>query len=108
MSDHLGKDTFKLGFGLMRLPKNPDGTIDIPQVSKMADAFLEAGGTYFDTAYVYDDNTDAAELLGHLPKGTQVEVLEMDDSWCLIRYKGHQGWALREELQLVMLEDAQS
>jgi len=48
------ENPFRLGFGLMRLPKNPDGTIDIPQVSEMADRFLAAGGTYFDTAYVYD------------------------------------------------------
>ena len=54
MSDYLGKDTFKLGFGLMRLPKNPDGSTDIPQVCEMVDRFIEAGGTYFDTAYVYD------------------------------------------------------
>ncbi len=55
MSDYLGKDTFKLGFGLMRLPKLADGrTIDVEQVKKMADLFIEAGGTYFDTAYVYD------------------------------------------------------
>jgi hypothetical protein len=44
----------RLAFGLMRLPKNPDGTIDIPQVSAMADLFIAAGGTYFDTAFVYD------------------------------------------------------
>ncbi|MCR4891120.1 MAG: aldo/keto reductase [Lachnospiraceae bacterium] len=48
-------DTFKLGFGLMRLPKNEDGSIDVPQVCTMADKFMEAGGTYFDTAYVYDN-----------------------------------------------------
>ena len=60
MSDYLGRDTFKLGFGLMRLPKNPDGTIDIPQVCQMADRFIEAGGTYFDTAYVYDDGRSEA------------------------------------------------
>ena len=54
MADYLGKDTFKLGFGLMRLPKNADGSIDIPQTTQMADAFLAAGGTYFDTAFVYD------------------------------------------------------
>ena len=60
MSDYLGKDTFKLGFGLMRLPKNPDGTIDIPQTAKMADAFIAAGGTYFDTAYVYDEGASEA------------------------------------------------
>ena len=55
-----GKDTFKLGFGLMRLPKNGDGSIDIPQVCQMADAFIAAGGTYFDTAYVYEDGRSEA------------------------------------------------
>jgi len=55
MKDYLGKGIFKLGFGLMRLPKNEDGSIDIPQVAEMADRFLDAGGTYFDTAYVYDN-----------------------------------------------------
>ena len=54
MSDNWAQDTFKLGFGLMRLPKLEDGSIDIPQVSEMADRFIAAGGTYFDTAYVYD------------------------------------------------------
>ena len=42
----------KLGFGLMRLPQKND-QIDIAQVCRMADAYLEAGMTYFDTAYVY-------------------------------------------------------
>lgn len=42
----------KIGFGLMRLPEK-DGAIDIEQVSKMADAYMEAGFNYFDTAYVY-------------------------------------------------------
>ena len=54
MQDYLGKDTFKLGFGLMRLPKLSDGHIDVEQVKTMADKFIAAGGTYFDTAYVYD------------------------------------------------------
>ena len=55
MSDYLGKDIFKLGFGLMRLPKLQDGSIDIEQVKVMTDKFIEAGGVYFDTAYVYDN-----------------------------------------------------
>ena len=42
----------KLGFGLMRLPRKRLG-IDIPQVSRMVDTFLDAGFTYFDTAFVY-------------------------------------------------------
>lgn len=52
MADWFGKDTPKLGFGLMRLPKRGVG-IDIAQMSEMVDRFLAAGFTYFDTAHVY-------------------------------------------------------
>ena len=52
MSDYFGKEVPKLGFGLMRLPKKGLGK-DIEQVKKMVDLFMEAGFTYFDTAYVY-------------------------------------------------------
>ena len=62
MSDYFGKDVFKLGFGLMRLPKLPDGKNDVEETSRMVDAFLEAGGTYFDTAFVYD-NGDSEEVI---------------------------------------------
>ncbi len=55
MSDYFGKETFKLGFGLMRLPKLPSGKIDVEQFKVMVDKFISAGGTYFDTAYVYDN-----------------------------------------------------
>ena len=51
----------KLGFGLMRLPRLEDGTIDIAQCSAMVDHFLENGGTYFDTAYVYEGSEEAAK-----------------------------------------------
>ena len=52
MSVVYGKDTPKLGFGLMRLPKK-GLVIDVEQVKTMVDLFLEAGFTYFDTAFVY-------------------------------------------------------
>lgn len=55
MSDYFGKEVFKLGFGLMRLPKLPSGKIDVDQTSEMVDRFMAAGGTYFDTAFVYDN-----------------------------------------------------
>ncbi len=53
MERYFGENTPKLGFGLMRLPKRGN-KIDIEQVKKMVDMFMEAGLTYFDTAYVYD------------------------------------------------------
>ena len=59
MSDYFGKDVFKLGFGLMRLPRLADGTIDVEQTSRMVDMFIAAGGTYFDTAFVYEGSEEA-------------------------------------------------
>ncbi len=50
--NYFGKDTKKLGFGLMRLPRKRF-SIDIKQTSRMVDMFLENGFTYFDTAFVY-------------------------------------------------------
>ena len=50
------KPVKKLGFGLMRLPLlNPDdgGSIDLEQMKRMVDSFLEQGFTYFDTAWMY-------------------------------------------------------
>lgn len=55
MESYFGESTPKLGFGLMRLPKTKDGKIDLEQTKQMVDRFMEAGLTYFDTAYVYDD-----------------------------------------------------
>ena len=48
----------KLGFGLMRLPVTDptDPTkVDLEQLKKMVDLFLEKGFTYFDTAWMYND-----------------------------------------------------
>ena len=60
MADYFGKDVPKLGFGLMRLP-HKGLTTDVEQVKTMVDLFLEAGFTYFDTAYVYPGSEAAAK-----------------------------------------------
>lgn len=56
---YLGQDIKKLGFGLMRLPKLDENTIDVEQTKKMVDMFLDAGFTYFDTAWAYAGSEDA-------------------------------------------------
>ena len=55
---YLGEDIKKLGFGLMRLPQK-DGKIDVEQTKVMVDKFLDAGFTYFDTAWAYAGSEDA-------------------------------------------------
>ena len=55
----------KLGFGCMRFPLTDpkDVTaIDIDQVKEMVDLFMDAGGTYFDTAFVYHDGHSEVAL----------------------------------------------
>ncbi len=42
----------KLGFGLMRPPMLGE-EVDVEQVKKMVDTFMQKGFSYFDTAYVY-------------------------------------------------------
>ena len=58
MSDYFGKEVPKLGFGLMRLPKKAFG-MDLEQIKKMVDLFIENGFTYFDTAFVYAGSESA-------------------------------------------------
>ena len=55
---YLGEEIKKLGFGLMRLPMKDD-KIDVEQTKVMVDHFLEAGFTYFDTAWAYAGSEDA-------------------------------------------------
>jgi predicted aldo/keto reductase-like oxidoreductase len=56
--------TKKLGFGLMRLPLAVPGdlnTVDMEQLKRMVDVFLERGFNYFDTAYVYGTSEECTK-----------------------------------------------
>ena len=58
MLSESGKEIKKLGFGLMRLPQKGGG-FDMEQIKEMVDLFMEAGFTYFDTAWAYAGSEDA-------------------------------------------------
>ena len=60
----------KFGFGLMRLPKLADDSIDIELIKKLVDEFLAAGFTYFDTAWAYPGSEEAicAALVERYPR----------------------------------------
>ena len=83
-------DCMKLGFGLMRLPKQGKN-IDIPQYCRMVDAFLEAGGKYFDTAYIYGGSEEATRLAlcDRHPR----------DSYYLASKLNASGWACKGEAE---------
>ena len=53
----------KLGMGMMRLPlvdENDQTSIDMEQVNKMVDLYVDAGFNCFDTAFVYHDGVGEA------------------------------------------------
>ena len=65
----------KLGFGLMRLPQlDPANaaSIDLEQLKKMVDLFMENGFTYFDTAWMYNgfasENAAKTALVDRYPR----------------------------------------
>ena len=65
----------KLGFGLMRLPtldKTNQANVDVEQVKKMVDLFIEKGFTYFDTAWMYNafasESTAKVALVDRYPR----------------------------------------
>ncbi len=63
--------TPKLGFGCMRLPltdASDQTAIDIEQFKQMVDMFMEAGCTYFDTAFVYHNGASEVALREALVK----------------------------------------
>lgn len=68
-------DLKKLGFGLMRLPltdKEDPASIDVEQVKRMVDLFMEKGFTYFDTAWMYcgfnSENVAKTALVDRYPR----------------------------------------
>ena len=55
----------RFGFGAMRLPlkdANDKTSIDLETMKQMVDIFMEAGFTYFDTAYLYHDEMSEPAL----------------------------------------------
>lgn len=64
----------RLGFGTMRLPMHPDGTIDYETGKEMVDSAIAGGITYFDTAYKYhageSENFCREALTKRYPRGS--------------------------------------
>ena len=71
---YLGENIPKLGFGLMRLPMLGE-EVDVEQVKEMVDLFLDAGFTYFDTAYGYIGGKSEKAIKEALLKKLRVRLL---------------------------------
>ena len=57
-----GEEVSLLGFGCMRLPRGEDGKIDRPLAQRLWARYMEGGGNYFDTAYMYHDGESEVAL----------------------------------------------
>lgn len=52
---------------------------------------------------VFDVDSDDAERIGSLPNGTQITVLQTDDDWSYIDYKGNRGYMPNGELEFSLV-----
>ena len=89
----------KPGFGMMRLPEK-DGRIDIEQACRMADAYLNAGMNYFDTAYVYHGgNSEKAvkEMLAKRYPRDRYRVATKLPAW-MLKTEADRDWIFQEQL----------
>ena len=95
----------KLGFGLMRLPEQ-DGRIDLDQVCRMVDAYLEAGLNYFDTAYVYHGGNSekiVKEALVKRHPRSSFTVATKLPAWCM-KEEADRDRIFNEQLERTGLE----
>lgn len=65
--EKLGIETSLLGFGCMRFPVTPQGSIDEAEAERMLDRAIAAGVNYIDTAYPYH-NGESEPLVGKVLK----------------------------------------
>ena len=78
------KQLSRLGFGTMRLPLSPDGSIDEAQVKEMVRYAMDHGINYFDTAWPYHDG-NSERVIGKL-----LQEYDRDSYYLATKYPGHQ------------------
>ena len=82
--DFQDKKLSLLGFGTMRLPLLPDGTIDEAQTVEMTKLAIEQGVNYFDTAYPYHNG------LSEVVMGRVLKAYPRESYYLATKYPGHQ------------------
>ncbi|MBQ2697226.1 MAG: aldo/keto reductase, partial [Clostridia bacterium] len=91
----------KLGFGFLRLPRtDPDDvtSIDMARACELVDAYLAAGGRYFDSAYTYLGGASEKTLGEALAKRHPRESFEIATKIPSYDLKDHQQcWEIFEE-----------
>ncbi len=83
-NDFCGKQLSLLGFGTMRLPTLPDGTVDAALTEAMVDAAIAGGVNYFDTAYPYMNGTSEIFV------GKALKKYPRESFYLADKYPGHQ------------------
>ena len=83
-SEFQDKQLSRLGFGLMRLPLMPDGTIDETQAEEMVAYAMANGVNYFDTAWPYHSG-ESERVIGRI-----LSKYDRGSFYLADKYPGHQ------------------
>ena len=85
----------KLGFGSMRLPlihSEDPKSIDLPQLTKMVDLYMERGFRYFDTAYPYHGEASEDAVRQCLTERYPRESFFLADKMPILRVKAPEDY----------------
>lgn len=82
--DFKGKKLSMLGFGTMRLPTLPDGSIDRKQAEQMTARAIEKGVNYFDTAVPYHGGM-SEKIMGQI-----LSAYPRESYYLASKFPGHQ------------------
>ncbi len=83
-SEFQGKQLSMLGFGTMRLPLLPNGSIDEAQTRAMTDLAIRSGVNYFDTAWPYHGGKSEIVI------GQALKAYPRESYYLADKYPGHQ------------------
>jgi len=90
---YYGENFPKLGFGLMRMPTLPGGKdVDIEQVKKMVDIYMENGYYYFDTAFMYHGGASETAFREAVARRYPREKFHITDKMPLWDIKGPEDY----------------
>lgn len=99
MVDYQGSEGYLLNDYLRFWTGAADALEEAVVLTEDAEPMLATVNAPGGTADIFEEASDANDRIGYLPHGTEVTVVEVDDDWVLIEFRGHRGYMREAKLE---------
>ncbi|MBQ0078477.1 MAG: aldo/keto reductase, partial [Eubacterium sp.] len=90
----------KMGFGFQRIPTLSSGDVDFDKLIPIVDRYMELGGTFYDTAYMYLDGKSEEALKKCVVERYPRDAYQIQDKFPLYTIKDPSEFDSYLQLQL--------